>query len=73
MFGCGTGVVVVSVGEIQYQGEPIFIPQNPLIKLIRDTVTGIQRGRIPSEWSYKIPDWDGQKAEAKTNGDDQVA
>ncbi|KAL0242375.1 hypothetical protein I308_106004 [Cryptococcus tetragattii IND107] len=56
MFGCGTGVVVVSIGGITYQNQNYTIPFNPLVKLLRDTMTGIQRGRIDEGrgWSYKI-------------------
>lgn len=56
MFGCGTGVVVVSIGGITYQNQNYTIPYNPLVKLLRDTMTGIQRGRIDEGrgWSYKI-------------------
>lgn len=61
MFGCGTGVVVVQIGEIQYRGELYQIPANPLIKLIRNTMTGIQRGKIEhGDWSFVIPSWDGE-------------
>ncbi|OXC64515.1 hypothetical protein AYX13_06140 [Cryptococcus neoformans] len=56
MFGCGTGVVVVSIGGITYRSQDYTIPFNPLVKLLRDTMTGIQRGRIDEGrgWSYKI-------------------
>lgn len=60
MFGCGTGVVVVAIGEIQYEGQTYNIPSNPIIRLLRDTVTGIQRGKIDEGrgWSFKVPAWD---------------
>ncbi|WWD22611.1 hypothetical protein CI109_107104 [Kwoniella shandongensis] len=67
MFGCGTGVVVVTVGEIQYQGQTYTIPANPLIKLLRDTITGIQRGKIDEGrgWSFKVPEWDVEGKEGQ--------
>ncbi|WVQ82786.1 hypothetical protein IAT38_004918 [Cryptococcus sp. DSM 104549] len=61
MFGCGTGVVVVQIGSIRYNGETYEIPACPLVKLLRDAVTGIQRGRIDDGgrgWSYKVPAWE---------------
>lgn len=65
MFGCGTGVVVVQIGEIQYQGKMYTIPTNPVIKLIRDTVTGIQRGKIEhGDWSVVVPEWEAPVAQA---------
>ncbi|WVQ85402.1 hypothetical protein IAT38_007567 [Cryptococcus sp. DSM 104549] len=62
MFGCGTGVVVVQIGEIFYEEKARKIPTTPLIKVVRDTVTGIQRGRVDEGkgWSYKVPQWNGQ-------------
>ena len=63
MFGCGTGVVVVSIGQIQYKGKMHEIPYNPLVLLLRDTITGMQRGRIEHEWSHKVPAWKGARAE----------
>lgn len=69
MFGCGTGVVVVQIGEINWQDELLKIPSNPLIKLIRDTMTGIQRGKVEhADWSYVVPEWDGTASEHDTDG-----
>ncbi|WVF67000.1 hypothetical protein IAT40_001743 [Kwoniella sp. CBS 6097] len=67
MFGCGTGVVVVQVGEIQYQGTTYKIPSNPLIKIIRDTMTGIQRGKIDEgrDWSFQVPEWNPEGKEGQ--------
>ncbi|WVQ94616.1 hypothetical protein IAU59_001696 [Kwoniella sp. CBS 9459] len=67
MFGCGTGVVVVQVGEIRYQGTTYKIPSNPLIKIIRDTMTGIQRGKIDEgrAWSFKVPEWNPEGKEGQ--------
>lgn len=63
MFGCGTGVVVVSIGQIDYNDKSYTIPHNDLVLLLRDTITGMQRGRIDHQWSHKVPAWNGVKAE----------
>lgn len=75
MFGCGTGVVVVSIGQIQYDNQMYTIPHNPLVLLLRDTITGMQRGKIEHEWSYKVPEWKGVRAEAaaESKGNDEKA
>ncbi|WVQ64193.1 uncharacterized protein L199_002355 [Kwoniella botswanensis] len=67
MFGCGTGVVVVTVGEIQYQSRTYKIPSNPIIKVLRDTMTGIQRGKIDEgrSWSFQVPEWNPQGKEGE--------
>ncbi|ODO00445.1 hypothetical protein I350_07086 [Cryptococcus amylolentus CBS 6273] len=62
MFGCGTGVVVVSIQHITYSGTPLTIPYHPVTKILRDTVTGLQRGRISDggrEWGVEVPEWEG--------------
>lgn len=69
MFGCGTGVVVTMISLIRYQDKDYEIPSNPLIKLIRDAVTGIQRGKVErGDWSYVVPEWDGAAREHDTDG-----
>ncbi|KLT41800.1 branched-chain amino acid aminotransferase II [Cutaneotrichosporon oleaginosum] len=69
MFGCGTGVVVVQIGEITYQGKEYTIPTNPAIKLLRDAVTGTQRGKFEyGDWSYVIPEWNGKQLEHNNDG-----
>lgn len=75
MFGCGTGVVVVQVAEIQYKNELYQIPANPAIKLLRDTMTAVQRGAIAHEdWSYVIPAWEaGSAQEHDVDGQKVVA
>lgn len=73
MFGCGTGVVVVQIGEIQYQEKIHKIPHNPLIQILRDAVTGIQRGKIEHPWSHKVPEWDGSGAEKDREEDNVLA
>ncbi|KAL7420622.1 branched-chain-amino-acid transaminase bat2 [Cryptotrichosporon argae] len=59
MFGCGTGVVVVQIGEIQYDGSRYAIPPSPLIRLLRDAMTALQRGKVEHAWSWKVPAWEG--------------
>jgi branched-chain amino acid aminotransferase len=66
MFGCGTGVVVVSIREIQYEGKIHQIPYSPHVLLLRDTMNGIQRGKIDHEWSYKVPAWTGGEEDEKS-------
>ena len=62
MFGCGTGVVVVSVQEIQYRNSLIQIPYHPVTRVLRDAITGIQRGRIErDDWLVTVPKWKGVK------------
>lgn len=74
MFGCGTGVVVVQVGLVRYNEVDYTIPTNPVIKLLRDAVTGIQRGRIErDDWSYVIPEWDGSAHEHDVDGQKVIA
>lgn len=74
MFGCGTGVVVVQIGEIHYKGEDYAIPANPATKLLRDAVTGIQRGKIEhGDWSYVVPEWDGKAREHDVDGQKVIA
>ncbi|WOO84539.1 Branched-chain-amino-acid aminotransferase, mitochondrial [Vanrija pseudolonga] len=74
MFGCGTGVVVVQVGLVRYQDVEYNIPANPLIKLLRDTVTGIQRGRLErDDWSFVVPEWDGSAHEHDVDGQKVIA
>lgn len=69
IFGCGTGVVVVAIKDIQYQGQVHSIPYSPIPLLLRDAVSGIQRGQISNAWSYEIPQWQaGQDGEADVEG-----
>lgn len=72
MFGCGTGVVVVSIREIQYENEIHQIPYSPHVLLLRDTINAIQRGKIDHEWSYKVPRWSGEQDEKAEEAKQQV-
>lgn len=73
-FGCGTGVVVVQIGEIEYKGKQYAIPHNPLVKIMRDAMTGIHRGKLEYEdWSYVVPEWDGPAREHDMDGQKALA
>lgn len=72
MFGCGTGVVVVSIREIQYDGKIHQIPYSPHVLRLRDTINGIQRGKIDHEWSYVVPEWNGREDEKEEEEKQQV-
>ena len=57
------------VSQVQFEGNIYDIPSNGLIKLLRDTMTSIQRGRIVrGDWSYVIPEWDGPAHEHDVDG-----
>jgi branched-chain amino acid aminotransferase len=54
---------------VQYKEKLYQIPANPVVKLLRDTMTGIQRGKIErGEWSYVVPQWDGAEREHDVDG-----
>jgi branched-chain amino acid aminotransferase len=72
MFGCGTGVVVVSIREIQYENQIHQIPYSPHVLLLRDTINAIQRGKIDHEWSFKVPKWDGERDESAEEAKQEV-
>lgn len=74
MFGCGTGVVTVSIREVQYEGQLHQIPYNPLVLLIRDTLTSLQKGKVErGGWCYKIPKWKGVQGEKQAEGQEAYA
>ncbi len=58
-FGTGTAAVISPVGEFEYKGETIGLGKEigPVAKLMYDTLTGIQTGRIPDEhgWTRIVP------------------
>lgn len=58
---CGTAAVISPVGQIDDHGESIMIPSGmnefgPVLKKLRETLTGIQMGEIPAPegWIYSI-------------------
>ncbi|KAJ1676670.1 branched-chain-amino-acid transaminase bat2 [Spiromyces aspiralis] len=63
VFGAGTACVVTPVRCIHYQGKDYDIPLDPndpqseagpITRRLHDTLTKIQYGEIPSEWSVVI-------------------
>lgn len=57
IFGAGTAAVVTPVGEIHYEGRVISIPneeEGSLAQRFYNTITGIQYGKIPSEWAVRV-------------------
>jgi len=65
--------VVVSIRDIQYDGQIYTIPYHPSVLLLRDTITGLQRGRIEHEWCYKVPKWEGVEEEKEMEGQEVYA
>ncbi|ODN86804.1 hypothetical protein L198_07166 [Cryptococcus wingfieldii CBS 7118] len=68
MFGCGTGVVVVSIQHITYSGTPLTwlgtSPSRPA-----------QRGRIADGgrgWAVEVPEWQGAGVAEKEGGREEV-
>jgi branched-chain amino acid aminotransferase len=72
MFGCGTGVVVVSIKEIQYESQIHAIPYCSIVRLLRDTLAGIQMGTIMHPWGYVIPPWEEGQAGLRVAESDTV-
>ncbi|WVQ72173.1 hypothetical protein IAR50_001718 [Cryptococcus sp. DSM 104548] len=75
MFGCGTGVVVVSVQNIFYSDQSLDIPYHPIVKTLRDTMTGLQRGRVADGgrgWGVEVPEWEGVAAAKEEEGREEV-
>ena len=72
MFGCGTGVTVVSIREVGHKDTDIKIPYNPLVRLLRDAITGIHRGTIKHDWSFEVPVWSGVEAGKEEMKDEEV-
>jgi branched-chain amino acid aminotransferase len=58
VFGAGTAVIVSPVKSILYDEEEILVPTGEevgsLTKRIWDEITGIQYGKIESEWSHLV-------------------
>lgn len=62
-FGCGTAVVVSPIRGFQHNGTTYTVPLNKddpdagagkLTQRFWDEITGIQYGRIPSDWSVVV-------------------
>lgn len=61
MFGAGTAAVVSPVDRVGYMGKDIHIPVGAngvgnFAKVMLDTITGIQLGKIEHEWSVVADD-----------------
>jgi len=58
-FGTGTAAVVSPIGEMEFKGKTIRLGETigPVAKIMYDTLTGIQTGRIPDErgWTRVVP------------------
>ncbi|KAK1921147.1 branched-chain-amino-acid transaminase, partial [Papiliotrema laurentii] len=55
MFGCGTGIVVVSIREILYEGKTQTLPYAPVVLALRDTMTALHRGKKEyQDWLYVV-------------------
>lgn len=58
-FGTGTAAVISPIGELEYKGKSIVLGEQigPVAKVMYDTLTSIQTGRIPDErgWTRIVP------------------
>ncbi len=58
-FGVGTAAVISPIGELEYKGESILLGSTigPVAKVLYDTLTGIQTGRLPDPygWTHVVP------------------
>ena len=57
-FACGTAAVVASIGKLRWRGgEAAAAAETPVADEIRDTLVGIQQGRVPDThgWMHRVP------------------
>jgi branched-chain amino acid aminotransferase len=57
-FACGTAAVVASIGALRWHGGEATAPAaTPVADEIRDTLVGIQQGRLPDShgWMHPVP------------------
>ncbi|XP_054729061.1 branched-chain-amino-acid aminotransferase, cytosolic [Anastrepha obliqua] len=58
LFGTGTACVVSPINRMNYMGTDLYIPtmeqEKPIYEAIRDTLTGIQYGKIEHPWAVTI-------------------
>lgn len=74
MFGCGTGIVVVSIKEIRYEEQDHKLPYSPIVLSIRDTLTSLHRGKKEwKDWVYTVPEWSGVEKQNEVEGEDAYA
>jgi len=70
MFGCGTGIVVVSIKEIRYQEQDHHLPYSPIVLSLRDTMTALHRGKKQyKDWVYTVPEWNGVQKQNEVEGE----
>jgi branched-chain amino acid aminotransferase len=58
VFACGTAAVVSSIGRLAWRGGEVSLPATtPVATQIRDTLVGIQHGRLPDThgWLHPVP------------------
>jgi branched-chain amino acid aminotransferase len=58
VFACGTAAVITSVGALRWHGGEVTMPAaTPVADTIRDTLVGIQQGRVPDThgWLHRVP------------------
>lgn len=71
MFGCGTGIVVVSIKEILYENKTVDLPYSPIVLGLRDTMTALHRGKQEfRDWLYVVPEWKGVKKQNEVEDED---
>jgi len=57
VFACGTAAVISSIGALRWHGGEVAMPtETPVADQIRDTLIGIQHGRLPDPhgWLHRI-------------------
>jgi branched-chain amino acid aminotransferase len=57
VFACGTAAVITSIGSLRWHGGEVTMPAaTPVADQVRDTLVGIQHGRLPDthDWLHRI-------------------
>lgn len=58
VFACGTAAVITSIGRLAWNGGEVALPgETPMAARVRETLVGIQHGRLPDEhgWLHPVP------------------
>jgi branched-chain amino acid aminotransferase len=58
VFACGTAAVITSIGALRWHGGEVTMPSaTPVADSIRETLIGIQSGRLPDPhgWLHRVP------------------
>ena len=58
VFACGTAAVITSIGALRWHGGEVSMPTaTPVADQIRETLVGIQSGRMPDThgWLHRVP------------------